>query len=158
MLFVMGVCGCGKTTIGRALSKQLQLPFLEGDLFHSQENIKKMSSGEALNDDDRIPWLKRINVAIGNHHKRGCVVACSALKASYREILTKSLAKERVRWFFLQGSQELILKRLQTRKDHFMSTTLLASQFDALEITSDLSPIAINQTTAAIVEEIIMKL
>lgn len=154
----MGVCGCGKTTIGKALSEQLQLPFLEGDSFHPEENIKKMKLGQALTDADRMPWLKKINVAIGTHKEEGCVVACSALKANYREILSDTLINENVRWFLLQGSLELISNRLKTRIDHFMPSKLLASQFEALEITADLTPIAINQTETAIVDEIIKKL
>jgi len=158
ILFVMGVCGCGKTTVGKALAQRLELPYLEGDLFHPEENILKMASGQALNDADRWPWLETINETIGKHRETGCVVACSALKKRYREVLAATLPKDKVYWFYLEGSQELISQRLGERKDHFMPQSLLESQFDALELSPELMPVSIDRAATAIVDEIVSKI
>ena len=158
IIFMMGVSGCGKTTIGKALAHELQLPFLEGDSFHPQKNIAKMASGQALNDADRKPWLQKINAAVKEKLSTGCVVSCSALKISYRNILAELLPPERIHWIYLKGSHALTLERLQARKGHFMPSSLLQSQMDLLEETSSLTAISIAQTPTAIVEEIVKTL
>lgn len=158
IIFMMGVSGCGKTTIGKALAHELQLPFLEGDSFHPQKNIAKMASGQALNDVDRKPWLQKINAAVKEKLSTGCVVSCSALKISYRNILAELLPPERIHWIYLKGSHALILERLQARKGHFMPRSLLQSQMDLLEETSSLTAISIAQTPTAIVAEIVKTL
>ena len=148
---IMGVSGVGKTTIGELLSAKTNLPFFDGDDFHSAENITKMASGKALNDADRKDWLLRLNKLIKeNNTKQGCILACSALKESYRKILSSDNEMQ-IQFIFLQGSYNEILQRLQQRKNHFMSTALLASQFDTLEVPTDAFNISINNSPEEIV-------
>jgi gluconokinase len=130
---VMGVSGCGKTTVGRALAHKLQLPFYDGDDFHPAENVDKMANGIPLTDADRLPWLARLHDLLAAHLKRGegVVVACSALKRSYREQLRAGL--EEVQFVYLRGSFALIWERLTGRAGHYMKANMLQSQFDALE-------------------------
>lgn len=125
----MGVSGSGKTTVGKALAEQLGFPFLDADDFHPQQNIAKMQAGKALNDTDRQPWLEQLNLELRKHKDTGVVLACSALKAAYRELLEKDI---KIHWTHLQGDFELIQARMQLRS-HFMPAALLQSQFDALE-------------------------
>ena len=129
----MGVSGVGKSTIGSLLSKQLNIPFFDGDDFHPEENIIKMSKGEALNDNDRKGWLQTLNkLASEQLTNKGCIIVCSALKESYRNILSTNI-KQSTKWVFLHGSFEQIKERINNRKGHFMSSDLLKSQFDTLE-------------------------
>ena len=128
---VMGVSGCGKTTLGKALAEKTGLTFYDGDDYHPAENIRKMSAGIPLTDADRKGWLERLNALCREYEKSGLVLACSALKRSYRDILETGL--EQVVWVYLEGSYETILNRLQQREGHYMTPTLLISQFDALE-------------------------
>ena len=158
MIFIIGVSGCGKTTIAKQLSKKINIPFLEGDSFHPKENINKMTTGEALTDQDRLPWLLKINNGIRSHSENGCIIACSALKLAYRKILSKSLDKKKVFWFYLKGNKNLISNRLKLRKNHFMPSSLLASQFDILEETKELIFVSINQTEEELLDAIIKKL
>ena len=158
MIFIIGVSGCGKTTIGKQLSKKINIPFLEGDSFHSKENINKMTTGQALTDQDRLPWLFKINNGIRSHSENGCIIACSALKLAYRKILSKSLDKKKVFWFYLKGNKNLISNRLKLRKNHFMPSSLLASQFDILEETKELIFVSIDQTEEELLDSIIKKL
>lgn len=129
----MGVSGCGKSTIGKLLASELELPFFDGDDYHPQENKKKMKSGKALNDNDRKGWLERLNSLALEHRKKGAVIACSALKEKYRTILSDKLDEE-VSFVYLKGSFDEIYSRLQNRKGHFMPASLLQSQFDTLEV------------------------
>jgi 6-phosphogluconate dehydrogenase len=129
----MGVSGVGKSTIGNLLSEKLGIPFFDGDDFHPEGNIKKMSAGQALNDDDRQGWLEKINLLAKDAlKKRGCIIACSALKESYRNILSFGL-NDSVTFVFLSGSFEQIKKRIDSRGGHYMRSDLLKSQFDILE-------------------------
>ena len=130
---VMGVAGSGKSTIGRAVADQLGADFLEGDKFHPEANIAKMSRGEPLTDADRWPWLEAIARHIDNVRKAGghSVIACSALKRAYRDILIGD--RPDVRLIYLKGEHDLIMRRLAVRHDHFMPPQLLDSQFAALE-------------------------
>lgn len=131
---VMGVSGCGKSTIGKLLAEGLTLPFYDGDDFHPQSNIDKMASGQALNDGDREPWLKELAHHINNwNQKSGAVLACSALKQSYRDLLNQFGG---VTFIHLTGSKELITQRMEAR-DHFMPPELLKSQFTTLEAPTD---------------------
>jgi len=131
LIIVMGVSGCGKSTIGLGIAEKLDVKFYDGDDFHPQSNIDKMVSGEALNDDDRQPWLEAINeFAREIVQKESLVVACSALKVVYREILAQKID---LVFVYLKGSAELIAKRLSARRDHFMPPGLLDSQFATLE-------------------------
>lgn len=132
--WVMGVSACGKSTMGKALAARLGIPFFDGDDFHPQANIDKMASGIPLEDSDRMGWLERLNeLARQQGEQQGAVIACSALKESYRELLSKDLKSEQV-WVVLLGTYEQLLQRIQSRKDHFMPPALLKSQFDTLEI------------------------
>ncbi len=133
VIFVMGVSGVGKSTIGSLLSKEFSIPYFDGDDFHPQENVEKMANGHSLNDDDRYGWLLKLN-SLANEQidKGGCVIACSALKEKYRGILEKNIEKN-IKWVFLNGSFDLISKRMQARKGHYMPESLLKSQFDTLE-------------------------
>ena len=125
----MGVSGVGKTTLGRALAERLGWPFLDGDDFHPPQNVAKMAAGVALDDADRWPWLDDLNSRL---KKEKCaVLACSALKESYRERLTRGL--EGWRLIYLHGSFELIAARLAQRRHRYMPAALLRSQFEALE-------------------------
>ncbi len=129
----MGVAGCGKTAVGTSLAEKLCCRFLEGDRFHPPENIEKMSKGVPLTDEDRKPWLLSIRNAIENAREEGdCVVAaCSALKESYRKILTGGLPN--VLYVHINGSFQLIQNRLKDRSGHYMKAGMLESQFEALE-------------------------
>ncbi|MBC7744627.1 MAG: NADP-dependent phosphogluconate dehydrogenase [Flavobacterium sp.] len=131
ILIVMGVSGCGKSTVGKILAEVHNLPFFDADDFHSASSIQKMSNGVPLTDNDRLPWLKNLaNLIVEWDKKDGAVLACSALKESYRKILQSVL---NVTWIFLDGDRETILKRLLSRKPHYMSSSLLDSQLEALE-------------------------
>ncbi|MFN6943799.1 MAG: NADP-dependent phosphogluconate dehydrogenase, partial [Cytophagaceae bacterium] len=133
LYIVMGVSGCGKSTVGKLLANKLGLPFFDADDFHSEENIYKMKNGIPLNDEDRLPWLTELSELIKKwENKGGVVLACSALKEKYRKIL-QSKANNKIQWVFLEGSLELILERLKKRKNHFMHENLITSQFMALE-------------------------
>ncbi len=132
VIVVMGVSGSGKTTLGRALASALCVPFLDADDFHPPENIAKMSRAEPLDDADRAPWLAKLASAIREHLElAGAVVACSALKQTYRQTLTAG--DPRIVFVYLRGSFEIIDQRLRARANHFMSAKLLQSQFVALE-------------------------
>ncbi len=130
---VMGVSGSGKSTIASMLAQRLHWVYEDADWFHPQSNIEKMHHGEPLNDEDRWPWLRAIAAWIDETRHAGGhgVVACSALKRAYRDILIGD--RTDVRLVFLQGDHDLIARRIAARADHFMPTTLLDSQFAALE-------------------------
>lgn len=133
LIVVMGVSGSGKSTIGELLADQFSFPFLEGDDFHPQANVEKMSSGIPLNDDDREPWLVALSKAAGAEvdSEGGCVVACSALKASYRESFL--LHVDQVFFVQLNADPALIRARMDEREGHFMSSAMLDSQLATLE-------------------------
>ncbi|MSP02973.1 MAG: gluconokinase [Acetobacteraceae bacterium] len=129
----MGVSGSGKTTIAERLATAEGWRLLEGDAFHPPENIANMAAGTPLTDEDRWPWLRAIAAEIDSFRTRGesAVVACSALKRAYRDILIGD--RTDVRLVYLRGSQTLIAARMALRKGHFMPAALLDSQFSALE-------------------------
>jgi carbohydrate kinase (thermoresistant glucokinase family) len=130
---VMGVSGSGKTTIGKQVATKLGVDFAEGDDFHPEANVAKMRRGEPLNDEDRWPWLRAIARRIDQvrSQRRGLVVACSALKRAYRDILIGG--RDDVHLVYLSGSRELIGERVSGRKHEYMPASLLPSQFAALE-------------------------
>ena len=133
MLFlVMGVSGCGKSTVANQLCKTLDIPFIEADDYHPQVNIDKMKNGHPLNDDDRQPWLENLAKALQENEGKGAVLACSALKEKYRSTLNTLISKP-LQVIYLKGSFDLIHKRMNERAGHFMPSQLLKSQFDALE-------------------------
>jgi gluconokinase len=130
---VMGVAGSGKTVIGTAFARALGVEFVEGDEYHPPRNIERMSRGIPLTDADRAGWLEALAIRIGEAKESGAglVVACSALKRSYRDILRR--AAPDLRFVFLHGGQDLIAARMASRKQHFMPASLLASQLATLE-------------------------
>jgi gluconokinase len=132
-LVVMGVSGSGKSTIAEHLATRLGWRYVDGDLFHPPANVAKMSAGHPLTDEDRWPWLRAIAAEIDRLAAAGtrAVVACSALKRAYRNILVHG--RDDIRIVFLDGTQDLIAKRLAARKGHFMPPGLLDSQFRTLE-------------------------
>jgi len=136
IIVVMGVTGCGKTTVGAALGERLGWPFLDADDFHPDENVAKMASGVALVDDDRWPWLDRIADVLATIEGTGkhAILACSALKAAYRERIARG---GDVRFVHLCGDQSVIAERLAVRQHRYMPASLLASQYATLEPPGD---------------------
>ena len=134
VIILIGVSGSGKTSIGRALSVLTGYFFLDADDYHSPENIAKMSRDEALTDADRLPWLNTLSEVIASQIDRGeqTILACSALKKSYRSRLTQSSLPS-VHFVYLKVAPELLETRLKQRKGHFMSPGLLLSQLETLE-------------------------
>jgi gluconokinase len=160
-LVVMGVSGSGKSTIADKLAERLSWKYEDGDKFHPLSNVAKMSAGQPLTDDDRWPWLQ----AIADEIDRVCkareraVIACSALKRAYRDILVHG--RNDVRIIFLKGTQELIAARLNLRKGHFMPPGLLASQFKTLEppgTEENPMTVSIDASVDAIVDDIVRQL
>lgn len=129
-IVVMGVSGSGKSTVGAALAQRLRVPFADADDFHPPANIAKMTAGEALNDDDRYPWLEAIGEWLAGHREGG-VMSCSALKRKYRDQLRNHCAD--VEFLHLSGAPDTIGKRQASRPGHFMPASLLESQFRTLE-------------------------
>ena len=160
-IVVMGVSGSGKTTIADKLAERLHWTCEDGDKFHPRSNVEKMSAGHPLTDEDRWPWLN----AIADEIERVCkarghvVVACSALKRTYRDVLLRG--RDDVRIVFLNGTQNLIAGRLALRKDHFLPPGLLESQFKTLEVPGpDENPVtvSIDASVDAIVDDVVHKL
>ncbi|MBB4195598.1 gluconokinase [Rhizobium aethiopicum] len=133
-VIVMGVSGCGKSSVGERIAARNGMPFVEGDQLHPAANVEKMAQGIPLTDEDRLPWLDRIGEEIKTalNASRGLVVSCSALKRSYRDRLRQA-AGGRLAFVFLEGSRELLLSRMQARQGHFMPASLLDSQLQTLE-------------------------
>lgn len=131
LLAVMGVSGCGKTTLGAALSQRLRLPFADADDFHSPANLAKMSAGFPLDDADRLPWLRAIGDWLAGHPATGCVLSCSALKRSYRDVLRASAPA--LSFIHLNPPAPVVHRRMAGRLGHFMPASLVESQFQALE-------------------------
>ena len=159
MIFIlMGVSGCGKTTIGQILSEKLGWPLFDADEFHSLASIDKMRNGIALDDADRWPWLERMNAALREREARGesVLLACSALKQAYRDRLSKGIAE--LRWIYLKGGFELIRKRLEARKGHYMKAGLLESQFAALEEPEEALSVDIDDSPNSIADSILRRL
>ena len=150
----MGVAGSGKTTVGEALAKRLGWRFYDADGFHPAENVAKMANGTPLTDSDRAPWLAALHGLIASSLKenRPGVLACSALKESYRGQLFAGL--EDVLLVYLKGSYELIWSRLSLRQDHYMKPNMLKSQFEALEEPVDALAFDISLPVDEIVEGI----
>lgn len=153
IILVMGVTGSGKTTIGSLLAKQMGWRFADADDFHSAANKEKMSNGIPLTDADRLPWLESIHQAMVAWNRTGesVVLACSALKESYRELLSKDLP---VRLVYLRGDAAYIKERLQHRTAHYAKADLVDSQFEALEEPQDAIVVDVETTPEKIVEVI----
>ena len=160
-LIVMGVSGSGKSTIGEKLAQRIGWRYEDGDKFHPASNVAKMSAGQPLTDEDRWPWLR----AIANEVDRVCdagehvVIACSALKRAYRDVLVHGRGDVRI--IYLKGTEELIASRLALRKGHFMPPGLLASQFKTLEPPdSSENPVtvSIDASVETIIDDIVRQL
>ncbi|MDQ0559648.1 gluconokinase [Rhizobium mesoamericanum] len=134
-IIVMGVSGCGKSSVGRKISDALGMQFVEGDQLHPASNVEKMSNGVPLTDDDRMPWLDLIGETMQASLDRGqdVIVSCSALKRAYRDRLRKAV-QGKLFFVYLSGSKELLTKRMGERKGHFMPLSLLESQLATLEV------------------------
>jgi beta-N-acetylhexosaminidase len=130
-VIVMGVSGCGKTTIGDLVARELGVPFLDGDSLHPVENVAKMAAGTPLTDVDRWPWLGIVGAHLAQAGDKGLVLACSALRRSYRDAIRQQ-APETV-FLHLHGSEEVLSQRLEGRSGHFMPPELLESQLATLE-------------------------
>jgi gluconokinase len=130
----MGVSGSGKTFVGTAIAKALNIPFFDGDDLHSPEARAKMTAGVPLNDEDRAPWLDRIGALLADAaaHPQGVVVACSALRRAYRDRL-RAAAGSSLRFLFLKGDKAMMRARVAGRKNHYMPASLIDSQFATLE-------------------------
>ena len=128
---VMGVSGSGKTTVGERLAAQLGVPFVDGDALHPPANVAKMASGVPLTDDDRAPWLRIVGQAVAGTAPDGVVVACSALKRSYRDLIRAEAPG--TLFAELDGTRELLAARMSARPGHFMPVSLLDSQLATLE-------------------------
>ena len=157
VIVVMGVSGSGKSSIGKLLSEKLSRPFYDGDDFHPEANVKKMSSGNPLNDDDRKEWLITLNGLALEHRDKGAIIACSALKKNYRNLLQAGMG-DSMAFVYLDGSFELIKSRLDQREGHFMSAQLLQSQFDTLETPSKAITVSIEEKPTQIIKQIIKEL
>jgi carbohydrate kinase (thermoresistant glucokinase family) len=131
-VIVMGVSGCGKSSMGEALAARLGLPYIEGDALHPGENVAKMSRGTPLTDEDRWPWLTRVGQAVAAP-EGGAIASCSALKRVYRDLLRRE-AGEGLVFVHLHGTRELLLARMKSRPGHFMPASLLDSQLATLEV------------------------
>lgn len=135
-IVLMGVAGCGKTTLGKYLAKQLHRPFHDGDDYHPAANVARMAAGIPLDDVDRIGWLSRLHRLLveAERTERRIVLACSALKESYRRRLA---GESRVLFVLIDVPRDIAFQRLQSRTDHFMPASMVESQFEALEIPED---------------------
>jgi gluconokinase len=143
IVVLMGVTGAGKTTVGRLLASALGCDFLDADDYHPEANVAKMRGGQPLTDDDRAPWLARLNEVLRERASDGVVLACSALKERYRDRLLAGLPEGRL--VYLRGTKALIAARLEARRGHYMNPALLDSQFAALEeprdaVVADIGP------------------
>ncbi|MEV4644306.1 gluconokinase [Saccharopolyspora sp. NPDC049357] len=127
----MGVCGCGKSTVGSRLAQQLGVGFIDGDDLHPPSNVAKMASGTPLTDLDRWPWLREVGRTLREHTSTGLVVACSALRRSYRDAIR--MHAPGAMFLHLHGDRDVIESRMDARRSHFMPSSLLTSQLDTLE-------------------------
>ena len=158
IVILMGVSGVGKTTVGELLAARTGWELLDADAFHPQSNIDKMRSGIPLTDDDRWPWLDRLNAVLREKEQRGdsAILACSALKQRYRDRLAQGLGN--VRWVHLTGDFDLIKQRIEARKGHYMTAKLLESQFAALEPPADALVLDVALDPASLSESIVRRL
>lgn len=156
---LMGVSGAGKTLIGQKLSAKLGIPFYDGDNYHPPENVTKMQSGHPLNDNDRTPWLQILAQKIDQWNQQGdAILACSALKKQYRDLLKNESSGNNIIFIYLKGPQSLIAQRISDRPDHFMPEELLESQFEALEEPKQCITISIDQPPDAVADTIIKQI
>lgn len=157
-LIVMGVSGCGKSSVGKAIAEKLQWRFIEGDDHHPAANIRKMSEGIPLTDEDRWPWLDALHHELVRAARRGesVVLSCSALRQVYRDRLDAGLPG--IRWVYLKGDREALLRNFAKRTNHFMKANLLDSQLRTLEEPTDAIVLPSEGPIDAIAEEAIRRL
>jgi gluconokinase len=160
ILVLMGVTGSGKTTIGKLLAAETGWRFADADDFHSEANKAKMHAGIPLTDQDRQPWLATLHQWLLGWYEGGTsgILGCSALRASYRDILTPQIPPLNIRFILLEVSRSVLEDRLRARKNHYMSPELLQSQLDTLEVTPDLTRVNAEGSPAKIVQEILDKI
>lgn len=152
LLVVMGVSGSGKSTLGEVLAQQLWVPFADADDLHPASNVEKMAAGHPLTDDDRWPWLARVGAALAAASDTGLVMACSALKRSYREAILAEAPG--TRFLLLTAPKDILVERMSKRRGHFMPTTLLDSQLATLEPLAADEPGAISDVSGTIDENV----
>ena len=155
VLILMGPMGCGKTTIGKMLAEKLRWPFYDGDDFHPKKNVEKMRAGVALTDKDRKVWLEELHANIQHwlRDKQNSILACSALKQAYRDIL--GVNQGTVKTIYLKGSYELLRERIEERQHPYMDKNLLRSQLETLEEPKDGLTVDISATPETIVRIIV---
>lgn len=154
IVLLMGVSSSGKNAIGEPLAQRLGWKFIDGDDYHPPENVKKMAAGIPLQDEDRWPWLDRLNALL--RKEKDAVLACSALKEAYRRRLLAGVKESAI--VHLRGSFDLIRRRAEQRKHRYMPASLLQSQFDTLEPPRDAIEVDVSQDVAASVERIVKAL
>ncbi len=160
IVVLMGVSGSGKTTIGMLLAARMHAVFADADAFHSAANKAKMAAGHALNDEDRQPWLETLNRLL-LEWLGGCkdgVLACSALRETYRETLTEEMPEDSCKFVLLDGSKKLIAERLAQRKNHYMNPGLLDSQLATLEAPENALRVVNDRPPEEVVDEIMQHL
>jgi gluconokinase len=159
IVVLMGVSGSGKTTIGTLLAERMQTVFADADTYHSDANKAKMAAGHALNDEDRRPWLETLNSLLRGwfDEEKDGVLACSALKETYRKTLMRGMPEGSVVFVLLDGSNELIAERLARRRNHYMNPRLLDSQLATLELPVDALRVVNDRAPEEVVHEIMKK-
>lgn len=157
ILILMGVSGSGKSTVAEVLASLTGWQFAEGDAYHSETNLVKLSAGIPLTDEDRMPWLVRLQGVLRQWEQNGQsgILTCSALKQQYRDVLCDGLTAEGYHFVLLEGSREVFEKRLGKRLGHFMHPALLASQLATLELPQDALRVSVEQTPLQIAQEIL---
>jgi|SRR5580698_10074392 gluconokinase len=160
ILVLMGVSGVGKTTIGKLLAARTGWKFEDADDYHSKENQRKMAARIPLTDADRGPWLIALHDLLLQYRQKGenVILACSALKQQYRELLGRGFAKTEMRFVYLHAPASLIKERIESRHHPYMNPDLLGSQLETLEVPSDAWPISVAGSPEEAIEQILARL
>lgn len=157
LVVLMGVSGSGKTTIGKLLAERTGAVFADADDYHSESNKQKMTNGQPLNDEDRQPWLETLNALLRGWHESGKsgVLACSALKAKYRDTLASGMPSGAPHFVWLDGSREMIEQRMKARANHYMKANMVDSQIATLEPPADALRVVNDKAPAQVVDDIL---